>query len=265
MFGWFSRASCPCYPKAKEWVEERLEWIRSEFKSTVFDGKPLVHPTDDFFPEAYDHSQDAARVLLRRVCAHMGVPYESTILRFKHDPNKLWLVNHAGQYVPHAAGTFSGGYGRKYVITVDTDELASPAALIATFAHELAHARLLGEGRIGPRTFDNEMLTDLTSLALGFGLFAANSPRNWDSQNSRWPGTSLPKPEYMTPPMFGYALAHLAWFEGEKKPGWMKYLGAASRTDFAQGVRFLFATSETKFRPRPRALAQLIRLADRGQ
>src|SRR5687767_11791516 len=262
MFGWFSRASCPCYPLAKTWVEDRLEWIRSEFKSTVFEDAPLVYPTDDFFPDAYDHSQDAARLLLRRVCAHMHVPYEATILRFHHDPRKVHLVNHAGQYVPHAAGTFSGGYGGKYVITIDTEELATPTNLIGTFAHELAHARLIGEGRVNARTFDNELLTDLTALSLGFGIFLANSPRNAESQNSRWPGTPLPKPEYMTPPMFGYALAHLAWFDGEKKPGWLKYVGAASRTDLLQGIRFLFASGDSKFRPRPRALGQLIRLAD---
>lgn len=54
------------------------------------------------------------------------------------------------------------------MITVDRDELARPHDLIATFSHELAHARLLGEGRLPPRAFDNELVTDLTALALGF-------------------------------------------------------------------------------------------------
>lgn len=263
MFGWRSDPKCPCYPRAKEWVEERLGWIRSQFGSTIFGDRPLVYPTDDFFPEDYDHSQDAARVLLRRVAGLMGVPLERLILRVTHDANRVWLVNHAGQYLPHAAGTFQSGYGSKYVITVDRDELARPHDLIATFAHELAHARLLGEGRLSPRSFDNELVTDLTAFALGFAIFIANSPRNWDSQNSRWPGTSLAKPEYMTPPMLGYALAHVAWFEGEQKPGWEKYLGSASRTDFRQAVRFLFATSDTTFRPRPQALDNVLRLFDR--
>lgn len=263
MFGFLSRPRCPCYPRAKEWVEERLGWIRSEFRSTVFDDRPMIYPTDDFFPEHYDSSEDAARVLLRRVSGFMGVPYEQLILRITQDSGKVRMVNHAGQSIPHAAGTFQGGYGRKYVITVDRDELARPSDLIGTFAHELAHARLLGEGRLNPRTFDNELVTDLAALALGFGLFLANSPRNWDSQNSHWPGTSLSRPEYMTPPMYGYALAHVAWFDGDKKPGWEKYLGSASKTDFRQALRFLFATGESTFRPRPRALDNLIRLADR--
>ena len=260
MFGWLSKPRCPCYPRAKEWVEERLGWIRTEFTSTVFDDRPLIYPTDDFFPDDYDFSEDAARVLLRRVSGFMGVPFERLVLRITHDSKKVWLVNHAGQYIPHAAGTFQGGYGSTYVITVERDELARPHDLIATFAHELAHARLLGEGRLNARTFDNELVTDLTALALGFGIFLANSPRNWDSQNSYWPGSSLSRPEYMTPPLFGYALAHLAWFDGQQKPGWERYLAPASKADFRQAVRFLFATSDTTFRPRPRAMTNVIQL-----
>lgn len=261
MFGWFSKPRCPCYPQAKQWVEERLDWIRAGFNATIFGGRPLIYPTDDFFPEDYDHSQEAARVLLRRVCGFIGVPYEATILRVTRESKRLWLVNHAGQYLPHAAGTFQSGYGGKYVITVDHDQLADPSDLIGTFAHEMAHARLIGEGRIPPRTYDNELLTDLTAFSLGFALFLSNSPRNWESQNSRWPGTSLLRPEYMTPPMYGYALAHLAWFEGERKPGWTKYLGSASRADFTQAVRFLFDTGETRFWPRPQALEKMIQIA----
>ena len=72
--------------------------------------------------------------------------------------------------------------------------------------------------------YDNELLTDLTVVFFGLGIFLANTPRNWDSQYKKWPSTNLNKPEYMTPPMFGYALAHLAWFRGEEKPIWAKHL-----------------------------------------
>jgi len=229
----------------------------------VYGGLPLVFPTDDFFPEHYDYTQDAARVLMRRVCTYIGVSYESVILRVTKNSRRTWFVNHAGQYLPHAAGTFEAARG-KYIITIDADELATPKNLIGTFAHEMVHARLLGERRLNSRAFDNELLTDLTAFALGFAVFLANSPRNWDSQNSRWPGTSLSRPEYMTPPMFGYALAHLAWFEGERHPAWVAYLGPASKADFAQGVRFLFETNDTQFRPRPLAANSLVSHPSRG-
>ena len=82
--------------------------------------------------------------------------------------------------------------------------------LVGTMAHELAHVRLLGESRIMREEFDNELLTDLTTVAFGLGVFLANTPRNWDSHLEKWPDSDLNRPEYMSPPMFGYALAHLA-------------------------------------------------------
>ena len=62
---------------------------------------------------------------------------------------------------------------------------------------------------------------------------------NWPRDVDRWPGTELLKPEYMTPPMFGWALAHLVWFGGEENPAWSKYLQSAARSNLKQGLRYL--------------------------
>ena len=68
--------------------------------------------------------------------------------------------------------------------------------------------------------YDNELLTDLTTVFKGMGIFLANSPRHWDGNYTSWPGTELRKPEYMTGAMFGYALALMAWVcVGRAPPG----------------------------------------------
>jgi hypothetical protein len=54
----------------------------------------------------------------------------------------------------------------------------------------------------------------------------------------------------MTPPMFGYALAHLAWFRGEEKPAWAQHLHLNARADFKQGLRFLHKTRNSTYRPK---------------
>jgi hypothetical protein len=128
--------------------------------------------------------------------------------------------------------------------------LGSPADLVATIAHELAHERLMGEGRVGGDEFDNELLTDLTAVHLGLGIFLANSPRNWDSHQDYWPESPLRRPQYMSPPMFGYTLAHIAWHTGHRKPAWRRYLGPSVRTDFEQAARYLCETGDSEFRPR---------------
>jgi hypothetical protein len=127
--------------------------------------------------------------------------------------------------------------------------LHNPMELVGTIAHELAHVRLLGESRIPRDIYDNELLTDLTVMHFGLGIFLANVPRNWDSQYTKWPKTQLLKPEYMTPPMFGWALAHLAAFREEDQPAWARHLNRAARANLKQGLRYLQATGDTWYKP----------------
>jgi hypothetical protein len=161
MLEWLFPPSCPCDSAAKAWVEERLEWLNEEFDDHAFNGRPLVLPTPEFFPDPYDGSKRAARTLLDRVCGYMDVAPATVTLKFIADANKLWLVNAAGDYVPHQAGTYEEG-ARKFIIRIAESGLSEPMGLVGTMAHELAHVRLLGESRILRDTFDNEILTDLT-------------------------------------------------------------------------------------------------------
>lgn len=249
MFGWLFHPTCPCDPAAKAWIEERLQWLAGEFEDSAVGNLPIVLPTPEFFPDPYDGSKKSARALLDRVCGYMGVVPDLVALKFSADASQLWLVNETGDYLPPgAAGTYEEGR-RKFIVRVAKSGLDSPMELVGTMAHELAHARLLGEGRIMREVFDNELLTDLTVVFLGMGIFLANVPRHWESQYSKWPDSALMKPEYMTPPMFGYALAHVAWHRNEEKPAWAGYLNWGARTNFKQGVRFLQRTQASTFKP----------------
>lgn len=248
MFDWLFKPSCPCDPAAKAWVEERLEWLAVDFEDNAFNGRRIVLPTPEFFPDHYDGSEKSVRVLLDQVCAYMDVVPALVDLRFMADVGKIWLVNDAGHYLGGAAGTYEEG-NRHYIIRIDKSGLHDPMGLVGTIAHELAHVRLLGEDRIWGDVYDNELLTDLTVVHFGLGIFLANTPRNWPSDYTKWPGTNLHKPEYMTPPMFGWALAHLAWFRGEERPAWARYLNSGARANFKQGLRYLRETGDSQYRP----------------
>jgi len=135
------------------------------------------------------------------------------------------------------------------VIHLETSQLTEPMTLVGTIAHELAHLRLLGERRIDDDVFDNELLTDLTVVFHGMGIFLANAPRAWESDFTTWPGTEANRPEYMTQAMFGYALALAAWFRNERKPPWAKHLQMDARASFKQGLRYLWKISDSEFKP----------------
>ena len=109
-------------------------------------------------------------------------------------------------------------------------------ALIATIAHELAHERLRGEGRIACDRPDYEPLTDLLTVYLGLGIFTANSAFEFSQNAYSW-GTR--RMGYLTEPMFGYALACYAWMRGEGDPAWARYLDANPRAFLKKGLRFL--------------------------
>jgi hypothetical protein len=248
MFGWWKPA-CPVDVEAKRWIEGRLAWLVDQFGYDIFARGTVILPTAEFFPDPLDGSEASVRKLLDRVCEYMQVDPAAVALQFFTGTTNLWIVNQAGKAVPTSlAGLYEAGDSQT-IIHIESSTLWEVAHLVGTMAHELAHHRLLGEGRLAGDEFDNELLTDLTALFLGFGIFLGNSPRNWDCQYSRWPGTRLRRPEYMTLPMYGYALAHSAWHRGETRPAWWSYLSHELKPNVRQSLRFLRATGDSKFQP----------------
>ena len=248
MLDWLFPPACPCDPAAKEWVEERLAWLAEEFDDHAFNGRRIVLPSPEFFPDPYDGSKKAARTLLDQVCEYMDVVPDLVELRFTSNGSRVGFVTEDGYDAGYAAGTYHDNY-RKHVVTLDTDGLIDPMGLVGTMAHELGHVKLMGEGRIMSDEFDNELLADLTTVHFGLGLFTANKPAHFMPTKNRWPESTLFKPEYMTPPMYGWALAQLAWFRGEQNPAWAKHLKFHARGEVKQGIRYLFKTGDSTYKP----------------
>jgi hypothetical protein len=122
---------------------------------------------------------------------------------------------------------------------------------VATMAHELAHVRLMGEDRVQSGVWDNELLTDLTVIFHGLGIFSANHPAYWYEHASNWPDTDIPRPEYMTSPMLAHALAYRSWLREELPVKWNRHLKPASRAEFKQACRF-FREMDKKRNPSAR-------------
>jgi hypothetical protein len=173
----------------------------------------------------------------------MGVNPHIMELRFYDDATPISLQM-SGMVGGYAAGLWEEG-----IVHIERGCLDRPEVLVGILAHELAHQRLLGEGRIDPSRFDNELLTDLTAIFHGFGVFLANNPRRSTGELGYWPKSSLRKPEYISEPMAGYAMAHLAWFRDEVRPQWARSLKWAMRGVFHQGLRYLQKTTNSTFLP----------------
>jgi hypothetical protein len=233
---WPFTARCPVDDDERDWIEASMDWFADEFGRDVLDEPPLL-PSHDLFAEGVG-SVNPTRALLTRVCERMRVdPGRIKLIVEDADPHAEVLA-HLPMYSASwdgAAGHFRQRDGRT-VITVAVDE--EPVRIVAVLAHEVAHERLLGEGRIASSRRDNEPLTDLLTVFFGLGIFSANAAFEHTQGHDGWRSRSL---GYLSERMYGYALARYAWLRGELRPDWSRDLDVNPRAYVKQGLRYLTA------------------------
>jgi hypothetical protein len=236
MLGWFTPA-CPLATQEKAWVERRMGWLADRFGLDRLRAAPVILPTDEHFPDPYDGDEASARVSFRRMCGYMGVDPEAVTLELVPDDD-----------MPGAAGLYQ--MRERSVICVAESQLAQPARLLATYAHELAHELLLKGGHLTDEVVDHELVTDLLPVFLGTGVFIANATvesRSWTVGQMHY--HSYSRQGYLTSQTLGYALSLFAYARGEAKPPWAAHLRPDAAVPLKKGLRFLNKTGDTLFGP----------------
>jgi hypothetical protein len=161
------------------WHAENFAWLAESFGGDgAFDESVLVLPAPGFFPSDGEEGHAKALRIFEQVKHYCGM--DNWPVRLVADdnpaaihPSRLSLSTPI--HGKHALGTFSLT-DNAVEITYTPGQLANPARLIATLAHELAHYLLATAPSAPPCAEDeHEFLTDLTAVFLGFGVFMANS------------------------------------------------------------------------------------------
>ncbi|MFI6865974.1 hypothetical protein [Nocardia sp. NPDC050406] len=233
------RPTCPVGETERVWVEEMLGWCAAQFGTAPLRA-PVILPTGEFFPGPYSGAEAEARAVVDRVRRYMGVEPNRILVEVRSDVDDLPDVAFLEGTSHGEAGHYRVERGRA-VVSLDLTRSRSPIQLVATAAHELAHERLLGERRIDPDRHDGEQLTDLTTVYLGLGVFNANSAFQFTQGTHGWRSQRL---GYLSPPMFGYALACWSVMRGDPKPTWSKHLDTNPRVYMKQSLKYLRATPE---------------------
>ncbi len=241
MFGWLrGKPRCPIPLDEKEWIERRWNWLGDQFGQDVLK-RAVVLPTEEFFPDEYDGSEECAREWLDCVCPHMGVDPGAVALSIYSELRDVGSTVHVAG--PGTAGMYAED--GKAVVAVEANTLADPMHLVAVMAHELGHVRLIGEQRIDPEEHeDHEPLTDLAVVYFGLGIFPANTAVTYSQwTDGQWSGWSAARTGYMCERMYGYALGLYARARGEDRPPWAPHLRLNVRSALARTLKYLRKTA----------------------
>lgn len=239
---WPSHINCPIDSEAQAWVDGRMGWLAQQFGLDTWKRAVLIEPTDKFFPDRFDGTEQAVQRMLAHVCAYMHVdPSIVALCVCDNDPES---DPKEGEEPP----AFEPGKGHHYraegknVIAILNSDLDDPMDLVATIAHELAHLRLIEARRSTGHDQDHEPLADLATVFFGLGIFTANSTcrfKQWHRGRPRdW---KMDCPGFLTEQGFGYALGLWTIIRNQENPPWERHLRPDVRTYLRQAIRYLIA------------------------
>lgn len=191
--------------------------------------RKLVLPTADFFERKEDSGGRRAARLFADVKRHAGLEDVECELRVHEGTPSSDLGGLAYQVFtsPTPAGTFSHEGGNLApVVTYAADQADDPVALIATFAHELAHLKMSAMADPPPGGWDLvELATDLGAVLMGYGVFMANAAfaygkvADFDRQ-----GWSVRRQGYLSENALVFCLAIFLSLRGETAESAKRYL-----------------------------------------
>ncbi len=186
--GWFG-PTLPIDADELEWQLATFKWLGEEF-GEIGDTK-LVLPTPEFFPRSGASGNAAVAELFEQVRSAAGLEQWPCELvtgdaeRPIQAGNAHLLVHHGA---PPPCGTFQmtgEGEDRRALITYNPNLAGNEEALVATFAHELGHYLMSTATTPPPGGWDlHELATDMIAVYLGFGIFLANSAKNFSQFQS---------------------------------------------------------------------------------
>ncbi len=236
------------------WMFDVYAWALRNFDPVMFrDETFLVTPSNQHFPGRANSPEEMANLIFRRVVAYAGMA---------HWPLKLLppdtCVLEPGTEVRVVAGTrgsravAADPSPASLTLSYEPDYLNNPEAMIAVFAHTLAH--YLGTSATQPPPGGAENwphVTEILAVFLGFGLMFANTalvlPRGGCCG-----GPVVRRQAYVSQHDITYALAIFSALKNVPQKEVLRHLKKPLRGHFKQALREV----KGKYAPRLKELEQ---------
>lgn len=237
------RPKLPIDAEELEWQLATLKWLNLEFGAAA---KPPVLPTRENFPVSRRQGHERMEELFAAVKRAAGLQDWPCELQPGRGDRPAHIG--VGLLLKHLdtppCGTFQivGEDGvEKVVITYNPSLAADTGAMVATFAHELAHYLMASARTPPPGGWDlHELHTDLAAVWLGFGVFLANSARNFSQfQSGGEMGWSFRRQGYLSEGALVTGLVLCQRLAGRDPAELEPYLKDYLRTDLRKAVRAL--------------------------
>lgn len=176
-----------------EWQLAMFKWLIQSFSNADFLAvTPTIPPDEGLFPVPAGTRERRAAAYFDHVRRMAGMEQWPCRLEAGEDDRPRQIT--PGIALVHESpsrplGTFSaepdGEDQLGIVIRYHPRLVDDPSALIATFAHELAHYLIHDRAEAPPGGWElDELATDLTAVYLGFGVFLANSAKQFEAFTS---------------------------------------------------------------------------------
>jgi hypothetical protein len=253
MFGFFinKEPQCPVSLAERLYLENSFLWLATQFGHEEIRNKMMFFPTVDHFSLKFNGSKEsvykAASIIASRMDIDINEIQLETFKESIHEVqnelgNRIFTQLDTTDSEESMAGCyFDKNEAGKYEIFIEESHLKNAENLVAILAHEFSHIKILGEKRLD---FNDEALTDLTTIIFGFGIFNANASFQTIKTFDMWGHSSL---GYLKQQEWGYALALYAFFRQDDRPSWLKHLNKNIRSDFEKSMRYMLANTDKIF------------------
>lgn len=180
---WLFKSKPVLDPEVVNWIFDAYKWAFSNFGKDVFyNDTTLITPSNKHFPDKVTTPEDVATTTFARVKTYAGMEnWQCRLLpQEPEQPRQIDSAFTMENSSSGTAGTFSIQKNEQdkheAIVTFNPELTRRPHALVATFAHELAHyleATITDPPPGGEQC--HEYATDFLAVFLGFGIFQANS------------------------------------------------------------------------------------------
>ncbi|KIG15789.1 hypothetical protein DB30_05207 [Enhygromyxa salina] len=162
----------PLEPNERDWLIARYAELIDAAGWRPFVRSPLLLPNQDCFPDAWKPSARGVRRLALRLLAYAGLEQlDVSVEVFDGDRPS---THHAGGD-EHVSAWFAGIERGVCLFGCAREQLDDAIGVVGAMAHEVAHAfRRFHQLEVDDHDLE-ERLTDLTTVALGFGVLTTNA------------------------------------------------------------------------------------------